>query len=80
MGRGTVKVMVYVESCSDINAHSLWKRETTVMFDMEIVNLNVGSYLRMMSKKLLEKAEKKMKCKYVETFLESRQTFIPMIY
>ena len=80
MRRGTVKVMVYVESCSDVSAHSLWKRETTVMFDMKIVNLDLGSYLRMMSKKLLEKEEKKMEYKYVETFLESRQTLIPMIY
>ena len=43
---------------ADVSAHGLWKRGTTAMFDIRIVNLDVGSYLRMTSEKALAKAEK----------------------
>ena len=47
-----------VDSMSDVSAHSFWKRVTTIMFDVRIVNLNVGSYLCMTPKKVLVKADK----------------------
>ena len=53
-----VQVKVPAESRSDVSAHSFWKRGTTAMFDIQIVNLDVGSYLRMTPKKALAKAEK----------------------
>ena len=43
----TVQVVVPAESRADVSAHDFWKQETTAMFDIRIVNLNVGSYLRM---------------------------------
>ena len=52
------QVVVPAESRADVSAHGLWKRGTTTMFDIRIVNLNAGSYLRMTPEKALAKAEK----------------------
>ena len=52
------QVVVHAESRADVSAHDLWKRGTTAMFDIRIVNLDVGSYLRMTPEKDLAKAEK----------------------
>ena len=47
---------VPAELRADVSAHSFWKRVTTTMFDIRIINLDVGSYLRMMPEKALSKA------------------------
>ena len=52
------QVQVFAESREDVSAHGFWKRGTTMMFDIIIVNLDAGSYLRMTPKKDLAKAEK----------------------
>ena len=41
------QVVVTVELRSDVSTHGFWKRGTTAMFDIRIVNLNTGSYLHM---------------------------------
>ena len=41
------KVVVPADSRADVSAHGFWKRGTTTMFNIIIVNLNAGSYLRM---------------------------------
>ena len=41
------QVVVPAESRSDVSAHGFWKQGTTAMFDITIVNLDAGSYLRM---------------------------------
>ena len=43
---------------ADVSAHGFWKRGTTAMFDIIIVNLDAGSYLHMTPEKALAKAEK----------------------
>ena len=53
-----VQVEVPAESRADVSAHGFWKRGTTTMFDVQIVNLNAGSYLCMTPEKALAKAEK----------------------
>ena len=53
-----VQVVVPAESRVDVNAHGFWKQGTTVMFDIQIVNLDAGSYLRMTPEKALSKSEK----------------------
>ena len=52
------QAVVHVESRADVRAHGFWKRGTTAMFDIRIVNLDTGSYLRMTPEKALAKAEK----------------------
>ena len=58
LSRSTGKVEVTAESRSDISAHCFWKRGTTTMFNIRIVNLDAGSYLCMTTEKDLSKAEK----------------------
>ena len=41
------QVLVPAELRADVSAHGFWKRGTTVMFDIRIVNLDAESYLRM---------------------------------
>ena len=50
------------------------------MFDIRIINLNLGSYLRMTSKNDLAKAEKVKKDLYLQAFLDQRHYFTPMVY
>ena len=55
------QVQVPAESRADVSTHGLWKRRTIPMFDIHIVNLNAGSYLRMTPEKALAKGEKEKK-------------------
>ena len=50
------------------------------MFDIIIVNLDVGSYLCMTPEKALAKADKEKKDVYLQACLERRCTFTPMVY
>ena len=50
------------------------------MFDIQIVNLDVGSYLLMTPEKALAKAEKEKKDFYPQARLHCRRNFTPMIY
>ena len=50
------------------------------MFDIRIVNLNAGSYLRMPPEKALAKADKEKKDLYLQACMERRRTFNPMVY
>ena len=46
---------ITAEPWADVSAHGFWKRGTTAMFDIRIVNLDMGSYLRMTPEKSLAK-------------------------
>ena len=74
------QVVVHAESRADVSAHGFWKRGTTAMFDIRIVNLDAGSYLRMTPEKAPAKAEKENKDLYLQACLERRRTFTPMVY
>ena len=74
-----VQVILPSELREDVSAHEFWKWGTTAMFDIRIVNLDAGSYLRMTLEKTLAKAEKEKKDLYLQAFLESRRTFTPMV-
>ena len=50
------------------------------MFDIQIDNLNAGSYLRMTPEKELAKAEKEKKDLYLQACLERIRNFTPMVY
>ena len=50
------------------------------MFNIRIVNLDAGSYLRMTPEKALAKAEKERKDLYLQACLYCRINFTPMVY
>ena len=50
------------------------------MFDIRIVNLDAGSYLRMTLEKALAKAEKEKKDLHIQACLELIRNFTPMVY
>ena len=74
------QVVVPAESRAGVSAHGFWKRGTTTMFDIIIVNLDASSYLCMTPEKALAKLEKEKKDLYLQACLERRRTFIPMVY
>ena len=74
------QVLVPAESRADVSAHGFWKRGTTAMVDIRIVNLDAGSYLRMTPEKALAKAEKEKKDLCLQACLDHRRTFTPMVY
>ena len=76
----TGQVVVPADLRADVSAHGLWKRGTTTMFDIRIVNLDAGSYLRMTPEKDLAKAEKENKDLHLQACLERRRTSTPMVY
>ena len=80
LARRPGQLEVPAESRVDVSAHRLWKRGTTVMFDIQIVNLGAGSYLRMTPEKDLANVEKEKKDLYLQVCLERRRTFTPMVY
>ena len=50
------------------------------MLDIRIVNLDTGSYLRMILVKALVKTDKEKKDVYLQACLERRSNFTPMVY
>ena len=54
-------VAVPEESRAYVSVHGVWKGGATVIFDIRILNLDVGSYLCMTPEKSLAKAEKDKK-------------------
>ena len=63
----TVQVVIPAESREYVSHHGLWKRGTTAMFDIRIVNLNASSYLGMMPEKALAKGEMEKRDLYLQS-------------
>ena len=68
------------ESREDVYVHSIWKWGTSALFDVQIVNLDAGSYLRQMSANTLETVEREKIDKFLQPCLVRRNSFIPMVY
>ena len=74
------QVVVYAELREDVSTHGFWKRGTTTMFVIRIVNIDAGSYLRMTPVNALSKTEKENNDLYLQSCLERRRIFTPMVY
>ena len=70
----TRQATVTDESQAGVNIHGLWKWGISAIFDMQIVNLDTGSYLHQTSAKDLEMADKEKKDKYPQPCLDHRRT------
>ena len=72
-------VMVPTESRADVSARGIWKRRTTAMFGILIMNINTGSYLCMTLKNDLANAEKDKKNKCVQASWSAGVILIPWL-
>ena len=68
------------ESHVDLYVHGFWKWGTSALFDMQLVNLDAGSYLHQTSTKDLAMAEKEKKDKNLQPCLKRRCYFSPTVY
>ena len=68
------------EERGDLAIHGMVQRQRTTVLDFVIVNTDAPSYGHQPSMKVLEKAEKRKKDKYLEACRERRRDFIPMAY
>ena len=72
MAMRPVQVAVSVDLRACISTHGFWKRGTTMMFDIQIINLDEGSYLHMTPEKDLVKEDKDNKDLYLQACLGRR--------
>ena len=68
------------EARGDINAHRLINRGETCIMEMRITDTDCKSYANSSSEKVLERAAKLKKDKYLQPCIEWRRSFIPLVY
>ncbi len=61
-------------------ATGFWERGRTCIFDMRITDTDAKSYRKKEFGKVLSQHEKEKKDKYLQTCLEMRKDFTPMVY
>ena len=64
--RSPGQVAVPAESMAGVSTQGFWRQGTTAMFDIQIVNLDMGFYLLMTPKNALVKAYKDKKDFYLQ--------------
>ena len=65
---------------ANVGDHGSWKRGTTTLFDIHIVNLASGTYLCMIPEKDIAEAEKEKKDIYLQDCLKCRPNFNPLFF
>ena len=68
------------EERGDASCQGFWKRGRTCIFDMRITDTDAKSYRKKDFGKVLLQHEKEKKDKYLQTCLELRKDFTPMVY
>ena len=68
------------EERGDASCHGFWERGRTCIFDMRITDTDAKSYRKKEFGKVLSQHEKEKKDKYLQTCLEMRKDFTPMVY
>ena len=65
----------------DLSAHGLWKRGETTVLDVKVMDTDAPSYKSTADpKKVLERAARQKKTKYLKACLERRRSFMPLVY
>jgi hypothetical protein len=68
------------EARGDVKIHGLYDKGRACILDVRITDTDAKSYTPYSSRKVLEKAAKEKKDKYLAACLERRCSFIPLIY
>ena len=64
----------------NVAVHGLWKKQETCVLDIRITDTDAKSYSGSSLRKVLEKAAKAKKDKYLDACLERRRSFVPLVY
>jgi hypothetical protein len=64
----------------DVLVHGLWKWGEDCVLNIRVTDTDSKSYLSMSSAKVLEKAAKEKKTKYLDACIERRRLFVPLVY
>ena len=68
------------EARGDVKIHGLWEKGSDCILDIRITDTDAKSYQSYSSRKVLERAAKEKKDKYLEACLERRRSFAPLVY
>ena len=68
------------EARGDVMVHGLWEKGSNCVLDIQVCDTDAKSYQSIASAKVLERAAKVKKSKYLEACLERRRSFMPLIY
>ena len=68
------------EARGDVMIHGLWKSGSSCVLDIRVTDTDAKSYLSTSSAKVLERAAKLKKDKYLDACLQRRRSFVPLVY
>jgi len=68
------------EARGDVAIHGLWKRGETCILDIRVTDTDCRSYSSSSSAKVLEKAAREKKAKYLDACIQRRRSFTPLVY
>ena len=68
------------EARGDVKIHGLWDKGSDCILDIRVTDTDAKSYIPYTSRKVLERAAKEKKDKYLAPCLERRRSFVPLIY
>ena len=68
------------EARGDVMVHGLWKPGADCILDIRVTDTDARSYHNISSAKVLERAAKVKKDKYLEACLQKRRSFMPIVY
>ena len=77
---GDADVAIPPEDRGDIAARGFWKRSTTAVFDVRIVDTDAPTYRGRDPKKILAEHEKRKKDKHLDACLQRRRQFTPLVF
>ena len=69
-----------VETRGDVLVHSLWERGSGCVLDIRITDTDTNSYKDIFLAKVLERAAKAKKAKYLQACPDRRRSFTPLVY
>ena len=68
------------EARGDVLVHDLWEGGSWCVLDIRITDTDAPSYKHISSAKVLERAAKAKKAKYLQPCLDRRRNFTPLVY